>query len=998
MPLVHTVFNLWQRLGVGVPMRCCAGLGDFYSNCKDADLDANRDELYRAIAYMVASLMPNWDAVPRLICDERIFYVPLGCPRPTKSTHILRFNVAYTAFERLDDASYVSIIPLMELVDAVAREAISWTLSIPIQPQTPYCASCGMPWGVCALPTSSTPGQPDGLLALRPPVSLSTRTHPSKSTKNKLRGAMRNLARHAKARRQAAVQKTVACSAVRSAVRSAVALLQNYARARRSQAERRCRLHAVLSMARNRVAVCRFIHSLRTATRLNALKRASTLRVGKVFLSLMQSRVAIHRRTVAATAIIQPRLLRQFLSAWRLIPHTRPSVDRGIAFSACKRLATALTKLVSYKRSIQEAPPVFVCRQVTTMRVWRRQSFGRSGKQRRAQKAEAHYARPVMRAALWRLRTTAGMTTAGQLAMARLRLSPGLIRPGFGTIVIGLQMGLVHAIVVLGVFAVASIVHHVAGTRNPDAAVGRLVDRLSRPSMPPSKCQNCRKSIVGKMTKQDYAVRCADCLTRYCSPECCAAHHNGFQEHFCLKLNSDPEMITVAQDQVLLILRGWLEVGVLDSFRRTDCRIACAPVLEIVTVYSRAIANQLGVAAPAPQINMHMAQHVEPLYKAALMFSYLLPVIHTQDKWQPVFVECVRKNLPELADRRSLRIVLAACMAAGENGMVALGKNQQLLSPNWAMSQPEAMARSDLVVPQRVRDIVDEARRLLFQTAAPHVCGSALLDPPAHTLFAVAGGKQVTPICMGVMLGDTRGGFGSLHAHLWRILQVEYNPFAKPADIMALCQITMVDPIQSPGGHGLIRRATVSVLHHTHTELSPGPQPSLLRIIAGDDADPLVHPDDPMARVFRSAKLQADLARNLIDRLPTIRYPADLELEPWLTHPELTPRAVFGVLRTALYATNRTHGQVAQIMAHVATRLPELPSPGVKLHLREAALTTFFNEIERSWPEVPDNALSAGSHLKRFACYLSCDWASLYRAAEAAEDEDLMEKIVLDRA
>jgi hypothetical protein len=990
MPLVHTVYGLWQRLGVGVPMRCCAGLGDFYANCNDVHLNAHPDELHRAVAYMATSLMPNWDAVPRRVCDERVFYVPLGCARPAKSTHVLRFNAAYAAFERLDDASYVTITPLMELVDAVAREAISWTLSMPIRPQTPHCSVCGMPWGVCALPTSSTPGQPDGLLALRPPVSFHSPFRPSKSTQNKLRETMRHLARHATARRQASAQK--------SSARLAVLSLQNHARARRSRTERRLRACAVLARARDRLVLRQVVQLLRAATRVAAFERAALGRAGRAAMARMRDCVAAHRRTVAATAILQPRRLRRFVFAWRLIPRTRPSVDRGVEFSARKRLAAALAKLAKYKRSSPRAVPEPVSRETTTLRVWRRQSAGGAARRARAQRVEAHHARPLMRAALWRLRTTAGMTTAGQLAMARLRLAPGLIRPGFGTLAIGLQMGLVHAIVVLGVFALASIIHSVAGTRNPDAAVGRLIERLTRPCLPADRCQNCRKSIMGKMTKRDFAVRCADCLTRYCSSECCAAHHDGFLEHFCLKINPDQEMIAMAQDQVLLILKSWLEVGVLASLRRTDCRLSYAPVLDIVTVYSRTIASQLGVAPPAPQISMHMAQNVGPFYKAALMFSYLLPVIHTKDKWQPVFVECVRQNLPDLADRRSLRIVLAACMAAGDHGMVALGKNQQLLAPNWAMSQPEAMARSDLVVPQRVRDIVDEARRLLFETAAPHVCGPALLDEPVHTLFAVAGGKQVTPLCMGVMLGDTRGGFGSLHAHLWRILRIEYDPFAKPTDIMAMCQIMMADPVRAPGGHGLIRRAHACALHHTHTELSLRPEPSLLRILAGDDADPLVYPDDHMARVFRSAKLQADLAADLMDRLPTIRYPGDLKLEQWLTHPELTPRAVFGVLRTALYATNRTSGQVAQIMAHVATRLPELPSPGVKLHLREAALTTFFIEIERSWPEIPGNALSVGSHLKRFACYLSCDWASLYRAAEAAEDEDLMEKIILDRA
>lgn len=345
------------------------------------------------------------------------------------------------------------------------------------------------------------------------------------------------------------------------------------------------------------------------------------------------------------------------------------------------------------------------------------------------------------------------------------------------------------------------------------------------------------------------------------------------------------------------------------------------------------------------------------------------------DDWKDLLLDALR-NEPMLRGRSAIRAVVGALFV---KRMIVPGvARDNMRLPFYKRSEPVCNAAADLVIQSSVRAITDEARQLVWNPICPPVFG-----PAPHPILAY-GGHDPHPI---LHPGDTRFGYGPLFAMLATSARIAYSDAPVPKDVEQLAQVFEVDPMEMDGGHPLFIELLETVRHETGILYAPSPIPSMIQATRDRCSQ--------ICAQVRSANLQHELAHKILHALDT-ESPDPLTDAVDTALKDLSPRAVFSLTRTVLYATGETVEKVADALTHCAIMSGVVPQ-----HLDPMSRDTMcklrsrFAHIERQWPKV---AHSNDDELFLFAYGLTGDWRSVCEYARLHNKPELLTQVLHDRA
>jgi len=528
---------------------------------------------------------------------------------------------------------------------------------------------------------------------------------------------------------------------------------------------------------------------------------------------------------------------------------------------------------------------------------------------------------------------------------------------------------------------------------DPRARLREWVRRLGEQArLDTGRCPHCGVTFI-----QGGYVQCVTCDARYCSLQCRGADHAAVRHVVCYPIDLRG---TVADWADVLTLRETLlsSLGVYTHKRllrggdgatlperlgeeaRGDGRGRWAD--DVLARLTAVLGQQEGVEFP-PRVVMRSLFRALPATAAYCeLLGALRPLIRG-DSWHEVAVARVHANKAALLGRRTIRAVLGACYA--ERMMMPGRGAHSVVAAFWCRSDVETNDALKWVMPSAVRCKLDEARQVLWTVGAQSlmisVCRGLRMWGKVTALFQ-SGDETPHDI---LKVGDTRRGFGGLHTIVDHMVRLEYSDNPRAADMVRAVEALQRDPLADHGGHPLIG----TLMHSVRTQF-------MMRH-ALDDHESLVRTagrHTALRQQLCSAAAQAVLAASLLTEL---RPGGDLVapihmLNNALERMDMEPRAAFGTMRTALYATGHTMEQTADVLAAGAFRL------GIDKRLEGAGVMELRREIynlERRWPAVRPWTLETPT--RRVAYWLLGDWHAMCRYTRDHDHEMLMQ-VVWDRA
>jgi hypothetical protein len=553
---------------------------------------------------------------------------------------------------------------------------------------------------------------------------------------------------------------------------------------------------------------------------------------------------------------------------------------------------------------------------------------------------------------------------------------------------VGAEAALCSKFVHMGTVAGMRLLRHALACGSPRQFLREFVrtEQLQQ-TVPGHQCRGCKQNLL------DAAVVCRKCDATYCSAACRLADHRTIRNVVCFDAHDEhaPILRTNVLRRLALYVKGELLRDAQPLARRLSLdhrhRSAADGIISMMIAVVGAQSSRALQAPPPPAVvGLSLVRRLEGAVAFGELVVQLRPRIRGDDWIETLIAASSNLNTlgHRLHSRRATRAVMAACFA--ERLVITGVGAQPIRAPFWRRNDPDAHDALQLVIPSKIRVKMCIARQTLWNLHAPELTGG-LYGPtwPGGELFEVAGEAE-HPILQPM---DSRRGYGALHTLIRQLVVLEYDD-APGNDEMAIAMSAQLhDPLADDGGHPLLRDMILSLRQQMGLRYHDREAMSMLRTAMMPTA---------MRAQLQAAASQRLLARALTGTLhPTL---GSQSARPFVANAmeemDLQPRAVFGVLRTALYATGHSREQTARVLATTAVSLPGIGDHGDKGEPEEDRVRKLAAEIlvmEGMWPSV-----RCWKHIpaRRTAFWLLGDWYETCRHARNNDDR-ILELILSDR-
>jgi hypothetical protein len=541
-------------------------------------------------------------------------------------------------------------------------------------------------------------------------------------------------------------------------------------------------------------------------------------------------------------------------------------------------------------------------------------------------------------------------------------------------------------------------------------------------------CARCEHSAVARCA-------CRVCGAAYCSTKCRTDDHRSSRRLACFPVHffslSSPDCTpahTVSHKwyhTAHLVVQSVAQIFAsnqdplherLTAFCGTEFSLSRQIMTAVVSMTAQGLvirAEALGGAVTEPTFiqRLHISGMLPELASVLRVQPALIGLMSRSDVWVAPALQIVLSQ-PLLHSRAALRAVLLSAFCARKLLRQHLDCDAQAVQsriPFWGRTDVLLETTYPVIIgakfTKQLESFLHQLHRHLWRDA---VCADALnVCPEPHPLFCRTNEHD------GLPAGDTRRAYGALHGTLSMLsgLPLSRNLYAGLVDL----DIDSRDPMKAVGGLPLLREAYMALvgeLHETRFPLCPR-----LWELAADA-------DSTFAAIMRSTQPQRELA------CAALRVLANTKRDAWVEdlrglvdeHSQLlTPRAMFGVLRTALYAAGESLERVAEVLSHLVTLGPMhgdivsqrggmllaaslrtlptehvvhatlvIPDDSDPIEPSQAPLAAQLLAIETLWPCLPD-----GVDPRVMA--VAGDWHALCTRALATDNYVLLYDVMCDR-
>lgn len=351
----------------------------------------------------------------------------------------------------------------------------------------------------------------------------------------------------------------------------------------------------------------------------------------------------------------------------------------------------------------------------------------------------------------------------------------------------------------------------------------------------------------------------------------------------------------------------------------------------------------------------------------------------TTAAWRRVLM-CALHDEHRLRGRVAMRALVSAMFA---RGIITAGPDAFPLGANFSFykrAEPCCNSAADLCFSSDVQAVLEQAAQVIWSPVTSLLYGQPTWTghKPVHHLFSV---NQTRPHPV-LQDNDTRRGYGPLVGILNAVVRVGYAPAPQPALVGVIqSAVAQLDPLD--GQHPFLNEIMTLLKSELLVQINSQPWHTLVTVAADRET--------VLSRMLRCAGRQEELADSLLNDLT----PRDSEgLADMCTQAleDMSGRAVFGVLRLAMYASTDSVDDVATGLAHcaLATGLVDLEHTPSNMH----RVRSIFIMIEHNWPRI---VLDLSDPVLRAAHILTADWHNLCRYGVARDDQDLLALVLYDR-
>jgi hypothetical protein len=629
-------------------------------------------------------------------------------------------------------------------------------------------------------------------------------------------------------------------------------------------------------------------------------------------------------------------------------------------------------------------------------RAWVRVAFGRLKRAFRRSVTYTVWSPPIglenllMRRYLWILRVRLlrnriqlvgrckrSMLTPPEMASTVTSSLAVQVIPHYIDVFVGAEVVLSTHFVHMGLMSTQRLIEHAVACGNPRSFLSLFVQAVTtQETIAMHQCRRCRCNMM-----EEDVVSCNVCDARYCSETHLREDHAQVRRVVCYRIVTDDHraamiMRTNVLKRIAIYVRDELLRDDLTLAKRlsVDNRKMCfsdailAMIIGVLVVQSGRAMNCSD--NPPALVMRSLARQLKGATAFAELVTALRPLIRG-DEWIETLIDAVTNNR-ELQSRRATRAVMAACFA--ERLIIPGAQAQAITTPFWRRNDPDAYDSVQLVIPSNVRHKMQNARHAIWRLLVPSAC-PAIINPqwPGSGLF-VPGGSESHPL---INVGDTRRGYGAMHTIIRELVMLEYDEAPGNKEMAVAMSSQLLDPLSDDGGHPLLRDMILSIRQQMGLRFHQQDAMSLLDMATRDDSPLRTQLDSASAQCMLAQAFMGTLRPNLVSKM-TITFATNA-----LRKLDMQPRAVFGVLRTALYANGHSRDQTVHVLADTIVGIPELfKHQCTDLQLVEG-LTGELLILETIWPTV---MCWNGNPLRRIAYWLLGDW---YNMCQHSRSHDL---------